>query len=464
MAAAGGRRAGGAKLEKVVGTYLIASTQNHWTMEGRTSIVRAVDLPAWQKFGEETQKVVDSFYQTTSELNFAERLGELSHNPPILNLYRNPYNGGIGDAEPGSVFSKGQQWAMTIDQSLCTGCGACTIACQSENNIPVVGKKETAKGREMTWIRVDRYFTGDINNPDSMHHQPVACVHCENAPCETVCPVNATVHGPEGLNYMTYNRCIGTRYCANNCPYKVRRYNFFEYGKLSFNGDYIGKEYLDKLGNVIPGQGVGPNGSPATNRININFIPPRLRDKIAEIEKMQKNPDVTVRMRGVMEKCSYCVQRINQARIETKLKGLKNEKGEYAAPDGFFQTACQQACPSDAIVFGDVLDPSSRVHATKRNARSYGLLGFLNTRPRTSHMVRVMNPNPALCGEERRASWDHPFHHGGGHDGHGDGGHGPATDGHGGAAPAHSFKFDPHRRADDRGYALSLNVLGGVRA
>ncbi|MBL9002207.1 MAG: TAT-variant-translocated molybdopterin oxidoreductase [Phycisphaerae bacterium] len=457
MVASGGRSASGAKLSRVPGSYMIASTQNHWTMESRTAIVRAVDLPAWKKFGDETQKVVDTFYNTTGELNFAERLGEKSHNPPILSLYVNPYNKSNSDAKPGSTFDTGQQWAMTIDQSLCTGCGACTIACQAENNIPVVGKKETAKGREMTWIRVDRYFTGDINNPDSMHHQPVACVHCENAPCETVCPVNATVHGPEGLNYMTYNRCIGTRYCANNCPYKVRRYNFFEYGKLAFNGDYVGKEYLDGLGSVIPGQGVGPNGSPDHNRINVNFIPPRLRDKIAQIEQMQKNPNVTVRMRGVMEKCTYCVQRINHARIETKLKGLKNSKGEYAIPDGFFQSACQQACPTNAITFGDMRDEGGRVHATRRNARSYQLLGFLNTRPRTSHMVRVMNPNPALCDAARKDSWEHPFHHGGGHghDDHGHGSHGDKT---------HSFQFDPSRRAEDRGYALSLNVLGGVRA
>ncbi|MBS0196369.1 MAG: TAT-variant-translocated molybdopterin oxidoreductase [Planctomycetes bacterium] len=469
MVKSGGRFASGAKVVKSSGTYMIASTQNHWSMEGRTSIVRAVDLAAWKKHGEETQKVMDSFYGTESSLTFAERLGEKSHNPPILSLYENPYNKSNSDAKAGAQFTKGQQWAMTIDQTLCTGCGACTLACQSENNIPVVGKKETAKGREMTWIRVDRYFTGeDVNDPTAMYHQPVACVHCENAPCETVCPVNATVHGPEGINYMTYNRCIGTRYCANNCPYKVRRYNFFEYGKLAFNGDYMGKDVVEKLGDVIPGQGVGPNGSPAHNKVNINFIPPRLRDKITEIERMQKNPDVTVRMRGVMEKCSYCIQRINQARIETKLKGIKNEKGEFYTPDGFFQSACQQACPSDAIVFGDLLDSKSRVHATKTNARSYQLLGYLNTRPRTSHMVRVMNPNPALCSAERRESWEHPFHHGGGHEGQSPGEH-PAEPAKGGEKPAHAFRVDPGRRREDNGYALSLNVLGdsqriGVRS
>jgi molybdopterin-containing oxidoreductase family iron-sulfur binding subunit len=483
------RAVSGVRAAKAPGEYMIVSTQTHWAIDGRTSIVRAVDLPAWRKFGAQVQQEVDTFYGTTRELNFAERLGELSHTPANVSIYKNPFNRGPGDPDPANIdpgppgappfkknqppaYTKRQQWAMTIDQTLCTGCGACTIACQSENNIPVVGKKETAKGREMTWIRVDRYFTGDFDNPAAMLHQPVACVHCENAPCETVCPVNATIHGPEGLNYMTYNRCIGTRYCANNCPYKVRRYNFFEYGKLAFNGDYAGKDTLDKLGDIVPGQGVGPNGSPAHNRININLIPPRLRDKITQIERMQKNPDVTVRMRGVMEKCTYCVQRINAARIETKLDQL-----EYI-PDGFFQVACQQACPSRAITFGDMLDletayqdkdsafaaggtrRGSVVSHTRKNARSYALLGYLNTRPRTSHMVRVMNPNPALCDAARKHGWDEPFHHGGGGGGGSEGGHGAPAGGHGGG---HAF-IDARKRHEDRGYAMSLRVLGGNHA
>ena len=446
------RMASGASVVKANTSYPISSTQNHWTMEGRTAIVRAVDLAAWNKHGKATQDVVDSFYGSKTTVNFAERLGELSHTPPKLGIYANPYNAADDDAAAGSVFATGQQWAMTIDQTLCTGCGACTLACQSENNIPVVGKKEVAKGRELTWIRVDRYFTGDFASPEAMFHQPVACVHCENAPCEVVCPVNATVHGPEGLNYMTYNRCIGTRYCANNCPYKVRRYNFFEYGKLAFNGDYIGKETVEKL---APERG-GVNGSNVHNKINVNLIPPRLRDKITQIEQMQKNPNVTVRMRGVMEKCSYCIQRINESRIESKLQGLPG------VPDGFFQVACQQACPSNAIVFGDMLDKTSKVHATKAHARSYALLGYLNTRPRTSHMVRVMNPNPALCDDARKHSWDDPFHHGGGHDDHG-GGHGdshPPSE-HGEKPKPHAF-IDPSKRHEDGGYALSLKVIGGT--
>jgi molybdopterin-containing oxidoreductase family iron-sulfur binding subunit len=405
IAATGMHAAFGASAGASPGTRLIASTQNHWSMEGRTAIVRAVDLPAWQRHGDSLADGGSTFYRENAKLNFAEQLGDLLHAPPNESIYENPYNKSKEGAAPGSKYSEGQQWGMTIDLSACTGCGACTIACQSENNIPVVGKRETAKGRELAWMRVDRYFTGDdVNNPQNMLVQPVACVHCENAPCETVCPVNATIHGPEGINYMTYNRCIGTRYCANNCPYKVRRFNYFEYGKLAFNGDYIGKDILNDL---APERG-GVNGSDRHNKFNINLIPPRLREKLSEIERMGKNPNVSVRMRGVMEKCSYCIQRINAARIECKLHDLKDPKsGKPFIPDGFFQSACQQACPSEAIVFGDTLDPASKVSQTRAHARSYALLGYLNTRPRTSHMVRVMNPNPAL-----RAPVTDPIHHG----------------------------------------------------
>ncbi|MFO0832050.1 MAG: TAT-variant-translocated molybdopterin oxidoreductase [Phycisphaerales bacterium] len=469
--------ASGCTLSATGEKHMIASTQNHWTIDSKTTILRAVDLPAWDKHGNEVQKVMSEFYGTTGEINFAERLGELSHMPPSISSRVNPYNGSARDADPGAVtpgnpsgpkyqqnqgpeFTKGPQWGMTIDQSACTGCGTCTVACQAENNIAVVGKKETAKGREMAWIRVDRYFAGDdFNSPSAVHHQPVACVHCENAPCEVVCPVNATVHGPEGLNYMTYNRCIGTRYCANNCPYKVRRYNWFDYGVTKFNGGYAFKDTIDSIGGAVPGQ-EGVNGSTVHNKINPNLIPPRLRQKLDEISKMQKNPDVTVRSRGVMEKCTYCVQRINAARIDAKLADLKDADGKYVVPEGFFQTACQQACPSNAIIFGNILDKGSRVHAARANARSYALLGYLNTRPRTTHLVRVMNPNRALLAKTdpaRLQTIDDPFHHGGGEHGggHEDGGHG--TEG------THSF-FDKRRRGEDGGYALSLRVLGGGKA
>ncbi len=469
----------GAKITKTGDDHMVVSTQIHWSMEGRTGIVRAVDLPAWKKHGKDTQKMIDDFYGTQWELNFAERLGELDHTPPNISSYEHPYNRSKADPDPNNkkpgdpnkgkyqqnqppAFSERPQWGMTIDQTTCTGCGACTIACQAENNIPVVGKKETAKGREMQWIRVDRYFTGDdFNNPSAIHHQPVACVHCENAPCEVVCPVNATVHGPEGLNYMTYNRCIGTRYCANNCPYKVRRYNWFDYGVTKFNGNYFGKEIVEPIGELVPGQN-GVNGSTVHNSINPNLIPPRLRQKLDEISRMQQNPDVTVRSRGVMEKCSYCVQRINAAKIDCKLADIRDKDGNYVVPDGFFQAACQQACPSNAIIFGDILDATSKVHASRAHARSYALLGYLNTRPRTSHMVRVMNPNEKLLARidpERLKHIASPFHgvpgapHSEG-DGHG---HEHGEDG------KHSF-FDKSKRYEDSGYALSLRVLGGGRA
>jgi molybdopterin-containing oxidoreductase family iron-sulfur binding subunit len=228
---------------------------------------------------------------------------------------------------------------MSIDLNVCIGCNACVIGCQSENNIPIVGAEEVKRGREMHWLRIDRYFDGPPNLAKA-YFQPLACVHCEKAPCEIVCPVAATSHSSEGINQMIYNRCVGTRYCSNNCPYKVRRFNFLDH-KYRKN----------------------------------------------EITKMQANPEVSVRSRGVMEKCTYCIQRINEARADA-------EAENRIIRDGDIKTACQQVCPTKAIVFGNLKDPSSLVSHLHEKNESYELLGELGTLPRTRYLTRLTNPHP----------------------------------------------------------------------
>ncbi len=405
----------GAAVAVVPGRHLVAVTQEHGLMEGRP-IVREANLADF-KAKPDFVKHMDLDAHLPHYVPFkAEGDGRNPEKRP-QNIYEHPY-----DQNPFTA-SKIHQWGMVIDLASCVGCNSCAVACQSENNVPIVGKDQVARGREMTWMRIDRYYSHDpavdvdsetASSDPQMAVQPMFCQHCESAPCESVCPVNATVHDEEGLNVMAYNRCIGTRYCANNCPYKVRRFNFFDFNKRETDYAAAQDQHFLNLGNLYK----GPLG------INRNEAPEW------EIIKLVRNPDVTVRMRGVMEKCTFCVQRIEQAKIARKV--LAGNSGEVAVPDGSFKTACQQACPAEAIAFGNMLDADSAVSKLKRDPRNYSVLGFLDTRPRVTYLARIRNPNPAIATMEGRKAPDsirdyerfrheNPFEtpgHGGGHEAH----------------------------------------------
>jgi molybdopterin-containing oxidoreductase family iron-sulfur binding subunit len=301
-------------------------------------------------------------------------MGMDSHIPPNISLYTHP-----------ELTSK-EQWGMTVDLNTCTGCNACVVACQAENNVPVVGKDQVRKNRDMAWIRLDRYFAGDADEPE-MLSQAVMCQHCENAPCETVCPVNATVHSEDGLNLMAYNRCIGTRYCANNCPWKVRRFNYFDYNQRPIDELYWG---------------------------------PLAKKGMADSLKMAKNPNVTVRMRGVMEKCTFCIQRIEEAKISRLVEAGPTPASE--TPVGSFKVACQQACPNDSLVFGDIANPKSAVSKMRQSPRRYEMFKYLNVSPRVLYLARIKNPNPKMPGADQvgmaNGSGHHGDAHGAAHDSH----------------------------------------------
>ena len=300
------------------------------------------------------------------------------------------------------AFNVPHAWGMTVDMSTCISCNACVIACQSENNIPVVGKEQVLQSREMNWLRIDTYFKGkpDATSSEKIQavHMPVACVQCENAPCEQVCPVAATVHDTEGINTMVYNRCIGTRYCSNNCPYKVRRFNYFDYhSKMDdnfFRSAQVGVEVQNKPWLAFPDMQQG--------------------EVIDQIRRMMFNPDVTMRMRGVMEKCTYCTQRIARAKINNKADWARRKTlGEQPSDedrlvtDGEVRTACQSACPTEAISFGNLNDPEAQVsQLQQKNPRAYRLLEELNTRPRTLYLAKVSNPAPVSSKDKKKADTD----------------------------------------------------------
>lgn len=340
--------------------YKLATTQDHF----------AIDELGLKEVEKRAPRLVREGTLEKIEEHAASYVKDLGiHSPPLESLWTEPM--ATFEAEDAIEY----QWGMTIDLNKCTGCNSCVVACQAENNISVVGKEQVSRGREMSWIRVDRYFRGDRDAPQ-MVHQPVACAHCETAPCEQVCPVAATVHTEEGINAMAYNRCIGTRYCGNNCPYKVRRFNYFNYN--TEYGYFYGWQQRGKL-----------------------------EEASRKLQQLVLNPEVTVRGRGVMEKCTYCIQRVQNGKIGARNEGRLVEDGEI-------QSACQTACPTQAITFGNIKDPNSQVAKLQHSPRAYDMLAELNIKPRTRYLARVRNTHPLLQTTDQREPYE-PHDHGESH-------------------------------------------------
>jgi len=338
----------GASVARTAGSYKLALTTEHHLIDTIGISIREERVGKGGEAGLLVREATEAEYKKNKNVFRYDQSQGVT-----FQLYQAPHQ-----------FNDPHAWGMAIDMSACTGCNACVIACQAENNVPIVGKTEVLNNREMHWLRIDRYFKGDVENPDVVH-MPMACVHCENAPCEQVCPVAATVHDAEGLNTMVYNRCIGTRYCSNNCPYKVRVFNYFDFHSKDPRGHYV--PYLN---------------IPDTQQEN----------QVDKIKRMVFNPDVSVRMRGVMEKCTFCSHRIQDAKIHAKVQHAQGKRESDLVQDGEIVTACEASCSTGAIVFGNLNDPNSRVSRLHANSRAYRTLEVLNTRPRTLHMGIVRNP------------------------------------------------------------------------
>jgi molybdopterin-containing oxidoreductase family iron-sulfur binding subunit len=355
----------GAKLTLTGRTYPLACTQTHWTEGSESQPDAGEDAGAPAKIGR----------AAGGDAGAPAKVA-----PAAQPLYPNPLD--VPDAHGLTPKQKALHWwGMAIDLNACVGCSTCVIACQSENNVPIVGKDQVSRRREMHWLRLDRHYAGPAADPQVVH-QPMMCQHCEAAPCENVCPVNATVHEPEGLNLMVYNRCIGSRFCSNNCPYKARRFNYFDYHRRARD-----QLYRSPLASFNEGEWELKR-----------WFKDRDRGSRPQAEwdllQLANNPDVTVRMRGVMEKCTYCLQRLQQAKIAQKVKAGPSAAG--AVPDGAVMTACQQACPAGAIVFGNLKDPDSQISRLRAQGRAYTVLESLGTKPRTTYLARRRNPNPAM--------------------------------------------------------------------